>query len=187
MHCPVARRTFLSGVEVFCLPDSRSLTPLAPKRSLKQAVIELGGRIVSTANHDWPSEAIGDAAYPTTRLTCWRITWNGWRRGVIPLRDDRRLEEEKAFLSHQSSRQKPARQKRSHIMRAITIWRVAGLWVCLFGNLVPIGLPMVHATRPKIVLSRDRGHRPLAPRGIASSRRNRRTLKGSDLRSRLAH
>ncbi len=68
---------------------------------------------------------------------------------VIPLRDDRRIEEEKAFLSHQSSRQTPARQKRSHIMRAITIWRVAGLWVCLFGNLVPIGLPMVHATRPK--------------------------------------
>lgn len=92
----VARRTFLSGVEVFGLPDSQSLTPLAPKRSLKQAVIELGGRVASTVNHDWPSAVIGDAACPTTKLPCWRVTWNGWRGGVIPLRDDRRLEEERA-------------------------------------------------------------------------------------------
>src|SRR6266699_1908841 len=40
----VARRTLLAGIEVVGLPDGISLTALAPARTLKDAVHELGGR-----------------------------------------------------------------------------------------------------------------------------------------------
>jgi len=93
----MAARTLLGGVDVVGLPDTQSLTPLAPKRSLKQAVIELGGRVSTAANDAWPSAVLGDAAGPTTKLPCWRITWNGWRGGVIPFRADKRLREGEAI------------------------------------------------------------------------------------------
>ena len=57
----MAARTLLGGVDVVGLPDTQSLTPLAPKRSLKQAVIELGGRVSNAANHAWPSAVLGAA------------------------------------------------------------------------------------------------------------------------------
>jgi hypothetical protein len=92
-----ARRTLLAGVDVFGLPDAPSLSPLAPGRLLKEAVRELGGQGVDAANPDWPSAVIGDATVLDTKLPRWRVTWNGWRGGVIPSRDNKRLHEDEAI------------------------------------------------------------------------------------------
>jgi hypothetical protein len=93
----MAARTLLGGVDVVGLPDTQSLTPLAPERSLKQAVIELGGRVANEVNPAWPSAVLGSVVGPITKLPCWRITWNGWRGGVIPFREDKRLQEDEAI------------------------------------------------------------------------------------------
>jgi hypothetical protein len=93
----MAARTLLGGVDVVGLPDTQSLTVLAPERSLKQAVIELGGRVANGLNPAWPSVVLGDIAGPATKLPCWRVTWNGWRGGVIPFREDKRLQEGEAI------------------------------------------------------------------------------------------
>jgi hypothetical protein len=92
------RRTLLAGVEIVGLPDDApSLTPLAPERLLMDAVTELGGRVVDTVNPDWPSAVIGDATVLETKLPRWRVTWNGWRGGVTPFRDKKRLHEDEAI------------------------------------------------------------------------------------------
>ncbi len=92
-----ARRTFLGGVEVSGLPDCPSLTRLAPDRPLTQAVRELGGTPVSAARETWPSALIGDAMPIASPAPCWRLTWEGWRGGVIPARRDERLVETDAI------------------------------------------------------------------------------------------
>lgn len=91
-----ARRTLLAGVEVAGLPDAVCQTALAPGRSLKDAVAELGGRVTDKVNPDWPSAVIGDAELPNSRMPQWRVTWGGWRGGVLPYRDNRRLAEVEA-------------------------------------------------------------------------------------------
>jgi hypothetical protein len=92
-----ARRTLLAGVDVVGLPDAPSLSPLAPGRLLKDAVRELGGQCADAVNPDWPSAVIGDVTAPETKLPRWRVTWNGWRGGVIPSRDNKRLREDEAI------------------------------------------------------------------------------------------
>ena len=81
-----ARRTLLGGIEVAGLTDVPSLTPLAPNRMLSVAVGELGGRIVPEPRHDWPSAVIGAADVTPTDVPCWRVTWESWRGGVVPVR-----------------------------------------------------------------------------------------------------
>jgi hypothetical protein len=82
----VARRTLLGGIEIAGLTDAPCLSALAPGRSLSVALDELGGRIVSEARPNWPSAVIGNAEFVTTEAPCWRVTWDGWRGGVIPAR-----------------------------------------------------------------------------------------------------
>jgi hypothetical protein len=79
----VARRTLLGGIEIAGLADAPCLSPLAPSRMLSVAVREFGGRIVSEPRADWPSAVIGNAEIVATGA-CWRLTWDGWRGGVIP-------------------------------------------------------------------------------------------------------
>ena len=86
-----ARRTLLGGIEVSGLPDCASLTRLAPDRSLINAVRELGGIPVSSVRESWPSALIGDAAAVGSAAPCWRLTWDGWRGGVVPARRGQRL------------------------------------------------------------------------------------------------
>ena len=93
----MASRTFLGGVEVVGLPDTQSISPLAPKRSLSQAVAELGGEMVTIASQDRPSALLGSIDGPVSQKPCWRITWCGWRGGVIPAREGKRLQERDAM------------------------------------------------------------------------------------------
>src|SRR5207249_204927 len=51
----LARRTLLGGIEVVGVPATMSISPLAPHRSLHQAVHELGGTITSAPRAGWPS------------------------------------------------------------------------------------------------------------------------------------
>ena len=92
-----ARRTLLGGVEIVRLPDGPSLSPLAPARSLRDTVCYLGARMVTEANPEWPSALIGDTSGACHRAPSWRVTWTGWRGGVVPEREARRLCEEKAI------------------------------------------------------------------------------------------
>ena len=82
----VARRTLLGGIEIVGLADAPCVSPLAPARTLSVAVQEFGGRIVSEARPSWPSAVIGDADIVATEAPNWRVTWEGWRGGVIPVR-----------------------------------------------------------------------------------------------------
>jgi hypothetical protein len=88
-----ARRTLLGGIEVAGFKDAPSLTPLAPGGMLGVTVRKLGGRIVPEPRCDWPSAVIGNAKIAATETPCWRLTWEGWRGGVIPFRHGGALSE----------------------------------------------------------------------------------------------
>jgi hypothetical protein len=79
-----ARRTFLAGVEVAGAPDIPTIGPLALAPTLPAAIIELGGRNVSAANFSWPVGVIGVAADAAHGCPVWRLSWSGWRGGVVP-------------------------------------------------------------------------------------------------------
>jgi hypothetical protein len=92
-----ARRTLLGGVDIVGLPENApSLSPLAPASLLSDAVRLLGARAISEAKHEWPAAVIGDAAVPKSRAPVWRLTWSGWRGGVIPIRERLSLREDDA-------------------------------------------------------------------------------------------
>lgn len=80
-----ARRTFLGGIEVVGLQDAPSVSPLMPGCSLVDAVQNLGGTAASTMRAEWPCAVIGEAIPADCVGTAWRLTWEGWRGGVVPL------------------------------------------------------------------------------------------------------
>lgn len=80
----LARRTLLSGIHVCGIPaDTRCLSRLAKAATLAEAVTELGGSIETVARPDWPHALIGSVT--TTARPAWRLTWEGWRGGVVPV------------------------------------------------------------------------------------------------------
>jgi hypothetical protein len=93
----IARRTLLGGIEIAGLADAPSLTPLASNRPLRVAVAELGGRIVEDIRSEWPAAVIGSAEVKPTGAPTWRVTWDGWRGGVIPVRHGGSLAEADAM------------------------------------------------------------------------------------------
>lgn len=93
----MASRTFLGGIQVIGLPDVQCVSSLAPDRSLIRAVTELGSKTHSKPLEDWPSVVLGSVEHPASHKPSWRITWNGWRGGVIPTRDGKRLNETDAM------------------------------------------------------------------------------------------
>ncbi|HZW06079.1 MAG TPA: hypothetical protein VFF65_03060 [Phycisphaerales bacterium] len=87
-----ARRTFLAGIGVVGLPDTPCLSALSPNRTLRVAVEQLGGRCATECNAPWPSAIIGSVEQVPTS-PCWRLTWEGWRGGVVPAADHLQLSE----------------------------------------------------------------------------------------------
>jgi hypothetical protein len=83
----LARRTFLAGVEIVGLVDAPVLTGLALETSLADAVSSLGGLIASHARSDWPMAVIGSVEIKAPQARAWRVTWQGWRAGVVPVQD----------------------------------------------------------------------------------------------------
>ena len=81
-----ARRTFLGGIEIVGFHDCLSITPLAPRERLAQAVQELGGTVTHRRRKAWPAALIGDVVTDDVGAPCWRLTWEGWRGGVTPAR-----------------------------------------------------------------------------------------------------
>lgn len=92
----VARRTLLAGVEIIGLTDGHCHSPLAYMVPLQEAVVSLGGKIVSRARPNWPVALIGTTDAQQERTPCWRLTWEGWRGGVVPERHEQRLAEDEA-------------------------------------------------------------------------------------------
>lgn len=91
----LARRTLLGGIEMLGIPDAPVLVPLARARSLAAAVTELGGTLATTANPAWPVVQIGTVP-PYSDGISWQLTWGGWRGGVVPQHDTRRLPDDEA-------------------------------------------------------------------------------------------
>jgi hypothetical protein len=83
----LARRTFLAGVEIVGLGDAPILAPFALEISLDAEVSKLGGRAVSEARSDWPMTVLGSVEIQTVNARAWRVTWQGWRAGVVPIRE----------------------------------------------------------------------------------------------------
>lgn len=88
-----ASRTLLGGIEIVGLPDVTSASRLAPRRSLKSAVQDLGGKPVAEQTADWPCAVIGTVGRRDFPAPSWQLTWEGWRGGVVPLRENERLAE----------------------------------------------------------------------------------------------
>jgi hypothetical protein len=88
----IARRTFLGGVNIIGVPKSRLLVPLANAETIDQAARLLGGTPLCGRDREWPTALIGNVAHSAV-APCWQVTWDGWRGGVVPVQDGRRLQE----------------------------------------------------------------------------------------------
>lgn len=93
----VARRTFLAGIDVIGLPDCASKTPVTSHDRLIEAVVELGGNVATAACPKWPTALIGNPVTSPRDLPAWKLTWEGWRGGVIPANSDEHLANDEAM------------------------------------------------------------------------------------------
>ncbi|PKP72188.1 MAG: thiamine biosynthesis protein ThiF [Alphaproteobacteria bacterium HGW-Alphaproteobacteria-5] len=82
----VARRTLLGGIAVAGDLSASLIAPLADGPTLGDAVLQLGGRAVEPSNLTWPVAQIGDVESLADTVG-WRLCWQGWRGGVVPIRD----------------------------------------------------------------------------------------------------
>jgi hypothetical protein len=89
----LAGRTFLGGVHIAGVPEAPLLAPLAEATSLSAALKELGGVIVENHERSWPNVYVGSVEESANAVFGWQLTWEGWRGGVTPLRERRRLSE----------------------------------------------------------------------------------------------
>lgn len=93
----VARRTFLAGIDVIGLSDCASKTALTSRDRLIEAVIELGGNVATEARPEWPTALIGNVTATPRGLPAWKLTWAGWRGGVVPANSGERLADDEAM------------------------------------------------------------------------------------------
>lgn len=92
------RRCFLGGVAVAGTLDVPLLAPWRACRTLREAVVDLGGVPVDTPTDEAlraaPLVVIGDVDAPDSpRRFAVRATFNGWAGGITPVISDRRLAE----------------------------------------------------------------------------------------------
>jgi len=87
----VARRTCLGGIHVKGDLDGILMVPIVGATTLREAVLQLGGCCVPSLVTGWPVAYIGSVKEHSD--AGWRLTWDGWRGGVVPLRDGHRLGE----------------------------------------------------------------------------------------------
>lgn len=93
------RRSLLGGVEIEGDAEMPLLVPLAPYRTLTEAVTGLGGHVVRQADRNAPLVVVGDA--PPGALDhafAVRTTFDGWAAGVAPLHSSTRLGEGREFV-----------------------------------------------------------------------------------------
>lgn len=79
-----ARRTFLGGIHVTGSLAVPLLVPLADAETLESAVQALGGQTKGDPRGESPVALIGSADFKSADAPCWRLTWDGWRGGVLP-------------------------------------------------------------------------------------------------------
>ncbi|MDK4732016.1 ThiF family adenylyltransferase [Rhizobium sp. CNPSo 3490] len=94
----LASRTFLGGVEVVDAPDCVATSPLYAGRNVREVVLELGGThsIAGGERSSCPVVLIGDAVRSPNTAPQWRLTWSGWRGGVV-MEGQKRLDERRAI------------------------------------------------------------------------------------------
>jgi len=93
------RRSLLGGVEVEGIAGMPLLLPLYPYRTLEEAVLGLGGRVVAAASRDVPLVVVGDGRVDADRAFAIRTTFDGWAGGVVPARaEELRLAERQEFI-----------------------------------------------------------------------------------------
>lgn len=93
------RRSFLGGVEIVTSTDTPLLVPLAPYRTLKEAIVGLGGKVVNSVREDTPLIVIGDSSVGLGHRFAIRPTFEGWAGGIAPLKGNAvRLAERREFI-----------------------------------------------------------------------------------------
>ncbi|MEH0292494.1 ThiF family adenylyltransferase [Agrobacterium sp. CCNWLW71] len=94
----LASRTLLGGVEVVGAPNSVATSPLYDGRNIRDVIIELGGKHASATDEPLtrPVALIGDATAAPNGSPQWRLTWSGWRGGVV-MEGHARLDEQRAI------------------------------------------------------------------------------------------
>lgn len=93
------RRSLLGGIEIAGVADMPLLVPLVPYRTLEEAVVGLGGRVVSYVRQDAPVIVVGDGPAGADHGFALRTTFEGWAGGIVPARGDAmRLDERREFV-----------------------------------------------------------------------------------------
>lgn len=88
-----ASRTLLGGIEIVRLPSARCTSVLGRQRDITAEVRAMGAKIVPEQSSNWPCAVIGSANPVENGLPAWRLTWEGWRGGVVPYRENASLAE----------------------------------------------------------------------------------------------
>jgi hypothetical protein len=95
------RRSMLGGVEVAGEIDVPLRVAIAGCKSVSDAVKTLGGRMVTKASGGSPLLVLGDACpefAPSSKSPSLVVTFDGWRGGVIPVSERRRLAERDTII-----------------------------------------------------------------------------------------
>lgn len=92
------RRCFLGGVQVVGVVDVALLVPWRHCETLREAVADLRGEVVTVAAQGRPRMIVGDVEeLVTSSGIALRATFDGWSGGVVPLDSGKRLPEQREF------------------------------------------------------------------------------------------